>query len=234
MKHIVIITGASRGIGFAIAQHFCHHQFTVINLSRHPCSLQDVINIQVDFSDLKLEENLRPILLPLLRDAGQIILVHNAANLEKDTVETLETQAFRRSLEIGVVAPAILNRLVIPNMPNGSAILYIGSTLSEKAVNGKFSYVTIKHAVVGMMRATCQDLFGRGIHTVCICPGFTDTAMVRTHLKNDADALEHVKAMSSAGRLIEPAEIAEIIYFAATHPVLNGAVIHANLGQKEQ
>ena len=42
-----------------------------------------------------------------------------------------------------------------------------------------FSYVVSKHALVGMMRATCQDLAGREIHTACICPGFTDTEMFR-------------------------------------------------------
>jgi 3-oxoacyl-[acyl-carrier protein] reductase len=67
-------------------------------------------------------------------------------------------------------------------MGPGSSVLYVGSTLSEKAVPGSFSYVVSKHAQLGMMRATCQDLMGTGIHTAMVCPGFTDTEMLRNHL----------------------------------------------------
>jgi NAD(P)-dependent dehydrogenase (short-subunit alcohol dehydrogenase family) len=117
-------------------------------------------------------------------------------------------------------------------MRNGSSVLYVGSTLSEKAVPHSFSYVVSKHAIVGMMRATCQDLVGRAIHTACICPGFTDTEMFRKHVPTEA--LDQIRAMSAYGRLITPEEIAETLFWAANNPVINGAVIHANLGQVER
>ncbi len=96
------------------------------------------------------------------------------------------------------------------------------------------SYVISKHALVGLMRATCQDLATREIHTACICPGFTDTEMLRTHVGEDSGVLDAIAAMNPFGRLIEPREIAESILFAAQHPVINGAVLHANLGQIER
>ena len=129
------------------------------------------------------------------------------------------------------VAPNTLNRTALAHMQPGSSIIYVGSTLSEKAVPGSFSYVTSKPAMVGMMRATCQDLAGRDIHTACICPGFTDTEMLRHHVP--ADAMDVIQAMSAFNRLIHPEEIAETIFWAADNPVINGAIIHANLGQVE-
>ena len=117
-------------------------------------------------------------------------------------------------------------------MAAGSSILFVGSTLAEKAVPGSFSYVVSKHAQIGMMRACCQDLAGTGIHTACICPGFTDTEMLREHVP--ADAMAAVRGMSAFNRLIEPQEIAETLLWAAGTPVLNGSVIHANLGQVER
>jgi len=84
-----------------------------------------------------------------------------------------------------------------------------------------------------MMRATCQDLAGRGIHTACVCPGFTDTEMLRAHVGEDPEILKAIASMSTFDRLVTPAEIATTIKFAADNQVLNGAVIHANLGQKE-
>ena len=117
-------------------------------------------------------------------------------------------------------------------MPSGSSILYVGSTLAEKAVPNSYSYVVTKHALIGMMRATCQDLAGRGIHTACICPGFTDTEMLRAHVPDEA--MDAVRGLSAYGRLIEPSEIAHTLHWAAESPVINGAVLHANLGQVER
>ncbi|MEX2366607.1 MAG: SDR family oxidoreductase, partial [Pseudohongiellaceae bacterium] len=126
------------------------------------------------------------------------------------------------------------NQLLIPKMQSGSSIIYVGSTLSEKAVANTYSYVVSKHAMVGMMRSTCQDLAGRQIHTACICPGFTDTEMLRTHVGNDNEVLEAIASGSTFGRLIKPEEIADTIWFSANNPVINGALIHANLGQVER
>ena len=82
------------------------------------------------------------------------MLLHNAALYGPDTVGSVDPVALRRMLEVSLVAPAILNRMLLPHMKAGSSILYVGSTLSEKAVSGLSSYVATKHAVVGMMRAT--------------------------------------------------------------------------------
>jgi NAD(P)-dependent dehydrogenase (short-subunit alcohol dehydrogenase family) len=84
-----------------------------------------------------------------------------------------------------------------------------------------------------MMRATCQDLLGHGIHTVCVCPGVTDTEMLRQRAAGRPEVLDALRAMTGEGRLIEPAEIARVIASCADQPVLNGAIVHANLGQRE-
>jgi hypothetical protein len=57
--------------------------------------------------------------------------------------------------------------------------------------------------------------------------------MLRTHLGNDSDVIQSIGAMNSFGRLIAPDEIAELLFWAHENPVINGAVLHANLGQKE-
>ena len=126
----------------------------------------------------------------------------------------------------------MLNRLLLPHMTEGSSILYVGSTLGEKAVPGSFSYVVSNHASIGMMRASCQDLAGTGVHTACINPGFTDTEMLRDHIPDDV--MPDIAQMSAFGRLIEPAEIGKTLLFAAQNPVINGSVINANLGQIER
>ena len=228
----LLITGASAGIGLHTAQRFINEGYTVVNLSRRRCPLDAVNQINCDLSAPGFLENISNQLTPMLREAEQVVLVHNAARMDNDSAVETPSVAFREVLEVNLVAPNTLNYFMIPCMRPGSSIIYVGSTLGEKAVPGSYSYVVSKHAIVGMMRATCQDLVGREIHTTCVCPGFTDTEMLRRHVPDEA--MEAVRAMSAYNRLIDPDEIAETIYWAANNPVINGAVLHANLGQRER
>ena len=84
-----------------------------------------------------------------------------------------------------------------------------------------------------MMRAICQDMMGTGVHTALICPGFTDTEMLRNHIGHDEEIVSAISAMNSFGRLVQPEEIARLIVWAHGNPVINGAVLHGNLGQVE-
>lgn len=228
----LVITGASKGIGFACAKKFCDAGYRVINLSRSSAPDDRIENHSVDLNAKDAESILADLLDGILQ-SGEIIIVHNAASLISDSVRDVNTETLRRTINLNVIGPHIVNQAILEKMQSGSAIIYIGSTLSEKAVANSFSYVTSKHAVVGMMRATCQDLAGTGIHTACICPGFTDTEMLRAHVGNNQEILDSLSGLSTFGRLITSEEIASTIFFAAENPVINGAVIHANLGQIE-
>ena len=231
MPHLVI-TGASAGIGAATAELFQNNGFDIVNLSRKPCPVAGVTNIRCDLSELDFIQAIQDDLYNALGDSAQITLIHNAALLINDNIASTDSEQLRRVLEINVVAASSLNQLLIPRMGAGSSVLYVGSTLGEKAVPNSFTYATSKHAVIGMMHATCQDLAGSGVHTVCINPGFTNTEMLREHVP--ADVMPQIAAMSAFERLIEPEEIATALLFAAQNPVLNGAAINANLGQIER
>lgn len=232
--NLLIITGASSGIGRAIATRFLVDGHAVINLSRRPSPERGVENISCDLARPGDADALGPALAPWLKGAARICLVHNASVMHRDRIDALASDHLRDVLELNIVAANALNRTVIPHMTAGSSLIYVGSTLAEKAVPGVASYVIAKHALAGMMRATCQDLAGRGIHTCMICPGFTDTEQLRRLVGEDAATLAALAGMSAFDRLIEPEEIAEAVAFAARAPVLNGALIHANLGQRER
>ncbi len=232
--NLLIITGASVGIGRAVATRFLADGWSVINLSRRPCPEQGVDNHACDLSDPDALETLDAPLSARLAAADRVCLVHNAAVMRSDRIDALPSWDLRAVLELNIVAANTLNQLVLAHMKPGSSVIYIGSTLAEKAVPGVASYVIAKHALAGMMRATCQDLAGRAIHTCMICPGFTDTEQLRQLIDGNPETLAAITALSAFDRLIEPGEIAEAVAFAAHSPVLNGALIHANLGQRER
>lgn len=229
---VVVITGASAGIGLAATYKFISDGYRVINLSRRPCPNPDVVSIATDLSRPEFFDEVGDELLSHLHDVDKIHLIHNAARYLNDSALNTTDDSLTSVFQTNVVAPNTLNRHLVPHMKPSSSIVFVGSTLAEKAVPGCFSYVASKHAQVGLMRALCQDLAGCGIHTLMVCPGFTDTEMLRSHVPDDA--MDGVAAMSAFGRLIEPEEIADTIVWATKNPVLNGSVIHANLGQIEQ
>ena len=228
-----IISGASVGIGAAAAARFIAAGYRVFNLSRRTCPVEGVISIPCDLADDAAIGAAIEKLAPAVAESDCVALVHNACQMLKDSAVDCPDEHLHAALQTNVVAANTLNRALLSSMPAGSSVLYIGSTLSEKAVPGSFSYVISKHAVVGMMRATCQDLMGSGIHTACICPGFTDTEMLRTHLGNDQAVMDSIASLNSYNRLIDPDEIASLICWAHENPVINGSILHAHLGQRE-
>ena len=231
---LAIVTGASAGIGLATARIFLAKGFEVVNLSRRPCPDSGVRSYSIDLSSSDLGRLFENVLREVVAQSAQTVihLVHNAARLENDSARSTSDEALSSVMQVNVLAPNTLSRCAIPFMEKGSSVTYVGSTLSEKAVPSSFSYVTSKHAQIGMMRSLCQDLVGTGIHTAAVCPGFTDTEMLRSHVPKDA--LASIAEMSTFGRLIDPNEIARTIFWASQNPVINGSVIHANLGQIER
>jgi len=233
LKKFLIITGGSSGIGFAAAKLFQDNGFNIINLSRSKINLDDAVHIEVDLSRSNWQESLESIFQETLSSADQICLVHNASKMQSDNVESTDPDSLREVLEVNLVGPSILNKMTIPYMKKGSSILYVGSTLSEKAVPQMSSYVMTKHGMIGLMRSTCQDLFGRFIHTACICPGATETEMLVEYVQGNQEALKIMASTLSENRLISSEEIASTIFFCANNSVINGSVIHANLGIQE-
>jgi 3-oxoacyl-[acyl-carrier protein] reductase len=230
MKDLLVISGGSAGIGLATAERFLKGGYEVVSLSRRRCPDHNVTSIQVDMTSSGFEDVVENWLAANVARQRRIVLIHNASRSWLDSIDSVTAENLRAIFELSVVAPAILNKLLLARMRAGSAIIYVGSPLSERAVPNSFSYVAAKHAVAGMMRATCQDMFGQGIHTVCVCPGITDTDMIRSLYS--VDGLETLRNRMSIGRLITPEEIAEALFISAETPVLNGALIQANYGQR--
>ena len=235
MTKLAIITGASSGIGAACARQFREQGFTVINVSRRECPVDGVVNICGDLGEVTSANALGQRLVEAIEQhtPTSVCVVHNAALMLKDSVADTADSDLERVIQINVVAINALNRHLLPLLPTSSSLLFIGSTLSEKAVAGAFSYVVSKHAQLGMMRATCQDLMGKGIHTALICPGFTDTEMLRGHVGHNQEIIAAISELNSFGRLVDPHEIASLVTWCHDNPVINGSVLHANLGQVE-
>ncbi|HVH97927.1 MAG TPA: SDR family oxidoreductase [Enhygromyxa sp.] len=226
----VIVTGGSAGIGLAIVERFADLDYRVISLARRRCPVDTVESMLVDLGSSEAVAAALDKVRDRLPKRSHVHMIHNAAAMPTDTATDFDSRVFERTFRLNVTTAAELNAGLIPHMKPGSSIVFIGSTLSEKGVPSRLSYVTSKHAVLGLMRATVQDLFGTGIHCMMVAPGFTDTAM----LQQGPGLAQAVREMVSFGRLLEPEEVADIVVFGTRAPALNGAIVHANLGQRER
>eukprot|EP00929_Paragymnodinium_shiwhaense_P086194 TRINITY_DN46722_c0_g1_i1.p1 TRINITY_DN46722_c0_g1~~TRINITY_DN46722_c0_g1_i1.p1 ORF type:complete len:309 (+),score=62.71 TRINITY_DN46722_c0_g1_i1:64-990(+) len=233
---ICIVTGGSSGIGAAVCANFVAQGCHVLSIARRACAeVAGVESVLVDLAGgaQALEAVVQAVRARTDGRKRRLCLVNNASNYPSDSVGAVDAAGLDRALQLNVTLPALLTSALLPFMAEGSSVIFVGSTLSEKAVAGKLSYCTAKHAMVGLMRSVAQDLLWSGIHTVLVCPGITDTPMVRNAVAGNEVAFEaFVKDLQ--GRSLTSAEVAEVICNAAKSPVLHGSIIHCNNGQKER
>lgn len=223
----LIVTGASSGIGEAIASLFHFNGYKVFSISRRPCPISGVVSIECDLSDT---EKLNYCLESIKKDMSEnseICIIHNAGIFTPDRVQAPNFKFQEDCFNLMVKAPSIINHAIIPKMGNNSSIIYIGSNLSFRGVENSMTYTIFKHAIVGLMRATCQDTLNSTIHTACICPGFVDTPM---HRKADE---EMGVTEFNAKRLINSEEVADMALFIAKNSAVNGSLIEFNTGYKQ-
>src|SRR5574337_493079 len=98
MTGLLIITGASKGIGRATVEKFLEKKYSVINLSRTPCDLPGVKNFTVDFTDIHWPHKIESMLKNTISYQQKISLVHNAYAYESDSVANLSGESFSRIL----------------------------------------------------------------------------------------------------------------------------------------
>ncbi len=230
-RSLLIISGSSRGIGKAVAELFTENGWSIWGIARSDagCAYERHFTFDLGCPDIgELVAELKQALEG--QQWSRIALVHNAFSYYKDSIDAPDLAAFNVAANVALKSPMAINAAVKPYMNSGSSIIYIGSTLAHKAVAGCAGYVTLKHAVAGLAKATCQDLAKSGIHSCCVHPGFTRTEMLSSHISDEQAITDNL----CIERLLAPSEVAEMVWFCQQHPMVNGAGIDVNLGQIEK
>lgn len=117
-KKYLIITGASKGIGFATASLFIENHWEVINISRSPCHLEHVVNISADLACPDVVNDIKNQVDSIIQSKAIICVVHNAALYNQDSLQILDVQKLRAVLEIGLIFPLIVNQFLLEKMIN--------------------------------------------------------------------------------------------------------------------
>jgi len=197
-----VVTGCSSGIGKAIAHRLLADGWAVTGLSRSETSLGG--NFQWKHADLAEPESLDESVAGL-RPANA--LVHAAGFQRTAALGHLDPAALAGMFAVHVAAASVLANALVPDMPDGSRVVLLGSRTSTGSP-GKSQYAATKAALLGLGRTWAQELAPRGITVNVLSPGPTDTPML-----NDPGRAATPVRMPALGALVDPDDVAALAAF---------------------
>ncbi len=225
-----LVTGGGKGIGRAIAGAFAGKGFKVSVLGRELSALEAAVAAGdahcAIVADVTKPQALRDAVALAEREAPIDILVNNAGGVETGPFLRLEDDAFERQLTLNLMGTVRMTRAVLSGMTGRGfgRVINIASTAGLKAYPYVCAYVAAKHAVVGFTRALALEMAKSGVTVNAICPGYTDTDLMRESVerirakggRSAEDVLAKLTAANPQGRLVRPGEVACVAAWLAS------------------
>jgi len=216
-----LVSGASRGIGLAIARALGGAGARVALLARSADALKaaareiggGAIDVVCDVSDENAVNEAVALLRERFGDAPDII-VNNAGNFRPAAVEITSAATFRESLAVNLVGPFLIVRALLPKMAGrGSGhIVTIGSMADRHAYAQNGAYAAAKFGLRGMHEVLRTELRGSGVRTTLVSPGAVDTG-IWDNIEPDGRG-----RYPSKNAMLLPEDVAQAVLFAVSQP----------------
>jgi NADP-dependent 3-hydroxy acid dehydrogenase YdfG len=209
-----IVTGASSGIGAAIARALKANGLRVAGGARRTELLETEIALELDVTDRASCE--RFVQQAVQELGGLDVLVNNAGlGLGRDPFDESTEEDEETVLETNVHGLIRMTRLCLPHLRDGGHIVNLGSIAGRQPYENAALYVASKYAVRGFAYALREDLLGRPIHLTTVEPGLVETNFSRVRFRGDE---EKAKAVYAGVEAVRPEDVAECVVFALTRP----------------
>jgi len=233
---IALVTGASGGIGAAIARSL-HAQGAIVALSgtRRDAlqALADELGTNVHVCPADLRDPAAPdALVAGVEAIGPLAILVNNAGFTRDMLALrMKDEDWQSVIDVDLTAPFRLSRAAIKVMLRRRAgrIIGISSIVGATGNPGQANYVAAKAGMVGMTKALAQEVASRGVTVNAVAPGFIDTPM--TEALNEAQKAKLMEGIP-LGRMGSPADIAAAVVYLASDEAgwVTGATLHVNGG----
>jgi meso-butanediol dehydrogenase/(S,S)-butanediol dehydrogenase/diacetyl reductase len=237
---VVIVTGGGSGIGAATAHRLGSEGATVVITGRTQEKLDKVVadapagaDLHARVADTSDEQAVTSLVADVVAEHGRLdTLVNNAAVAEPGTVADLDADAWRRVMATDVDGVFYASRAALPHLrETGGSIVNVGSVSGLGGDWGMAAYNAAKGAVTNLTNAMALDHAGEGVRVNAVHPSLTVTDMSEG-IRSDDATMTAFRRRIPMGRPAEPAEVADVIAFLASHDArfVNGAHIPVDGG----
>ncbi len=232
-----LVTGASGGIGGAIARALHAQGATVVLTGTRAAALEELAKslgerTHVIVSNLSDPAEADKLMAAAEAAAGKIDILVNNAGITRDMLSMrMKDEDWQAVIDVNLTAAFRLSRAAIRNMMKRRVgrIISITSIVGTTGNPGQANYAAAKAGMVGMSKSLAAEVASRNITVNCVAPGFIETAMTD---KLNEQQKERIKGAIPAGRIGQPAEVAGAVVFLASDEAayLTGQTLHVNGG----
>jgi len=247
-SNVVLVTGATGGIGKSIVNKYAEQGFTLAIADKDEDEANKLANeinhnggmamvFYGDLLDQSYCDNLTSEVQTKLGTVG--ILINNAGFMSRGDITQTSDEDYELSMKINVEAPFRLIRASIPLMveSGGGSIVNISSCWGINPGPNHLIYCTTKAALAAMTKCLGRDHAHQNIRINAVCPNEVNTPMLRTGFEirglNPDDAIEELNQSVPIGHIAEPEEIADVVAFLSSDEAryICGSLVEINGGK---
>ncbi|AFQ43873.1 SDR family NAD(P)-dependent oxidoreductase [Desulfosporosinus meridiei] len=239
---VALVTGSGQGLGKAIAFALANEgaKLAINDLSLNEVKARETVSelrkigteAEVFLADVTQESEVNKMVEEILARFSRIDILVNNAGINRDgLIHKGNLQNWNAVMNVNLTGPFICTKAVLPGMRqnNYGRIVNISSLTARLGVSGTGYYASTKSGLIGLTKVTAVENMAKGITCNALAPGYIKTDMM---MRYPEEQLQALIAKIPAGRLAEPAEIADVVVFVAADSAayMTGAVIDINGG----
>lgn len=237
---LAIVTGGASGLGLATTKKFIENNIRTIIIGRDEKKLAEAAKqlgglCSYKQYDLGVTPGIPQLISEIEQEFGTPdILVNNAGINLKKSFTDVSDEEFQQIIQTNLISVFAISREVVKAMliAGRGSIVNISSMAAQYGIPYVIAYTASKTAIEGMTRAMATELSPQGIRVNCVAPGFIATDMSAKALDNDPERKQKVLGRTPMGKLGDPADVADAVYYLATDSAkyVTGVVLQVDGG----